>query len=206
MSDAKERIVAAAIQVIAREGLVATSTRKIATEAEVNLAMLHYYFGNKEDLLTAVHYEIMQRTRALPLWSGPIRPDDDVGTILTRDFTAYWRFVEEAPEIQIVQYELTLYSLRNPQAADRAGLQYDLYGELVEARCRQVFEAIRYTCPLPLADLARFIIAGIDGLILQYLSNRDPERVQRDLVHLVEATLALIVPSPSLTPYPGVSS
>ena len=204
MSDAKERIVAAAIQVVAREGLVATSTRKIAAEAGVNLAMLHYYFGNKEDLLAAVHYEIMQRTRALPLWNTPIRPGDDLRAILTGDFTAYWQFVEEAPEIQIVQYELSLYALRNPQAAERTGLQYDLYGELVQARCRQVFEALGYSCPMPLPDLARFIIAGIDGLILQYLSNRDTERAMHDLLYLVTATVALVVPSPSLTSYPGV--
>jgi hypothetical protein len=46
-------------------------------------------------------------------------------------------------------------------------------------------------CAVPLDQLARFVIAGLDGLILQFISNRDPERTQRDLDHLIAAAIAL---------------
>jgi len=41
-------IIAAAVRVLAREGITATTTRKIAAEAEVNQAMIGYYFGGKD--------------------------------------------------------------------------------------------------------------------------------------------------------------
>ncbi|MBI5060641.1 TetR/AcrR family transcriptional regulator [candidate division KSB1 bacterium] len=44
------RILSAARRLFAEQGLEATSTREIADAAEVNLAMIHYYFGSKEQL------------------------------------------------------------------------------------------------------------------------------------------------------------
>lgn len=44
------RILSAARKLFSEQGLAATSTRAIAEEAGVNLAMIHYYYGNKEKL------------------------------------------------------------------------------------------------------------------------------------------------------------
>lgn len=200
MSDARERIIEATIQVIAREGLVGTSTRKIAAEAGVNLAMLHYYFGNKDDLLVAVHQTILQTVRATVADVAPIQPGDDLRSVVTRELTAFWQYVEKTPTAQIVQYELALHALRDPQAHMRARQESGTYNALVAERCQQIFEATRQPCVLPLADLARFIIAGIDGLTLQFLADRDTERARHDLQLLISATLALVAACPSPTP------
>jgi AcrR family transcriptional regulator len=44
------RIIAAARQLFADHGLDGTSIRAIAEKADVNLAMIHYYYGNKDQL------------------------------------------------------------------------------------------------------------------------------------------------------------
>lgn len=44
---------------------------------------------------------------------------------------------------------------------------------------------------LSFAALARFIIAGLDGLILQFISDRNSERARQDLNSLIVATIAL---------------
>jgi TetR/AcrR family transcriptional regulator len=47
-------ILAAARRLFAAQGFAGTSTRSIAEAAGVNLAMIHYYFGNKEQLYRRV--------------------------------------------------------------------------------------------------------------------------------------------------------
>ena len=50
MSDKKQEIINRSIGLFARKGFEGTSIRDIASAAEVNVAMIHYYFGNKEML------------------------------------------------------------------------------------------------------------------------------------------------------------
>lgn len=50
----RERILAAALDLVGREGLGGLTTRKVAAAAGVNLGLVHYYFGTKEKLVGAV--------------------------------------------------------------------------------------------------------------------------------------------------------
>src|SRR5690348_7872107 len=51
MVDTKQKILDTAEQLIGEQGYSATSLRQIISSAGVNLAAVHYHFGNKEDLL-----------------------------------------------------------------------------------------------------------------------------------------------------------
>lgn len=62
--DLRERLLDAAIACFVRQGIAATPLRAIATEAGVTPALLHYYFGDKEQLQEAVIAE-----RVLPAFS-----------------------------------------------------------------------------------------------------------------------------------------
>lgn len=55
--EARERILEAAARLFAARGFAATTVRDIATAAGLNLAMIHYYFGNKEGLYRAIFEE-----------------------------------------------------------------------------------------------------------------------------------------------------
>lgn len=52
--DLRPRLLDAAIACFVRTGIAATSLRAIATEAGVTPALLHYYFGSKEQLVDAL--------------------------------------------------------------------------------------------------------------------------------------------------------
>ena len=67
----RERLLAAAIAVVAREGLEAASVKAIAVEADVTPGLLHYHFPSKEALLEAAlrqaldaHLEVVRAERA----------------------------------------------------------------------------------------------------------------------------------------------
>jgi len=182
-------IIAATIRVLARDGIAETTTRKISAEAEVNQATLRYYFGSKDDLLFAVLQEMMQTTREVV--QAGISSNSDLHDTIAESIKAFWRHVETAPELQVMQYELTLYALRHPESAWLAKQQYDGYCALVETLFQHNFEALGKQSAVPFAELARFVVAGLDGLILQFISDRDAIRARRDLDHLIYTVIAL---------------
>jgi len=53
-ADLRGRLLDAALARFVAEGINATSLKSIATQAEVTPALVHYYFGNKEQLVSAV--------------------------------------------------------------------------------------------------------------------------------------------------------
>ncbi|GAA3932405.1 TetR/AcrR family transcriptional regulator [Luteimonas lutimaris] len=59
VADQRERLLDAAIACFVRQGISATSLRAIASEAGVTPALLHYYFGDKAQLVDALVEERM---------------------------------------------------------------------------------------------------------------------------------------------------
>ena len=65
-TDQRERLLDAALACFATEGIRASSIKSIARQAGVTPALVHYYFGSKDDLQAAVVEErLMQVTEAL---------------------------------------------------------------------------------------------------------------------------------------------
>ena len=95
--DLRERVLDAAIACYTRQGIAATSLRSIATEAGVNPALLHYYFGDKEQLREAVIAE-----RVLPAFSTLREPvlaaaGEDVAGLVAGFVQGVGRLVAEHP-------------------------------------------------------------------------------------------------------------
>lgn len=74
----RDRIIAAAIQAFARDGLQGATTRAIAQEAGVNEVTLFRHFQNKEGLLAAVMTQVVQSNHRASLeneaeWTGNLK-------------------------------------------------------------------------------------------------------------------------------------
>jgi len=52
--DKREKIILSATELFSTQGFEGTSVREIATDADVNVAMINYYFGSKEKLFESV--------------------------------------------------------------------------------------------------------------------------------------------------------
>jgi AcrR family transcriptional regulator len=187
--DRRAEILQATVQVLARDGIAATTTRKIASEAGVNQATLRYYFGSKDSLLRAVLQEMMRSMQQVVQES--IRFEGDIRESIARSMRAFWSHVEQHTELQVMQYELTLYALRNPTSAWLAKQQYEGYNEVVETLLRTSFDRSDEKCAINYAELARFIVGGMDGIILQFVSDRDEQRARTDIEHLIQAVEGL---------------
>jgi AcrR family transcriptional regulator len=166
--ETRARIIRGALEALENGGMEALTTRKIAASAGVKLATLHYYFDSKESLLLAVLDDLIADMdtayrQDMPM---PADPLDRVEGLIR----ASWRYVQRTRNKQLAQTELTLYALRTQGADWLAARQYGAYidfyskmifdgmGEMTEEKSR-IGSAV-----------ARFMLIGIDGLILQNFS------------------------------------
>jgi AcrR family transcriptional regulator len=87
-SDTRERILTRARELFARNGIGNTSIRSIAAAAEVDAALVHHYFGTKEQLFAAaVHIPIDPMEVIGPLREVPI---DQLGLVLPSVLLPLW--------------------------------------------------------------------------------------------------------------------
>ena len=59
--NSKQRILEAATKLFAQNGFDAVSTRKICKKASVNLCMISYYFGGKQELYDAIIDDLIEK-------------------------------------------------------------------------------------------------------------------------------------------------
>jgi AcrR family transcriptional regulator len=164
-----EELVQAAIKVIAREGVAAATTRKIAQEAGVPLGTVHYWFSDKNDLFEDVIREVVDRLEKAVAGRdlAPTGTSADVSSGLR---AAWAQIAEDDPGAQLGMYELTALAVRTPAMRGLARMQYASYRGLVARALEQAAPGLGDRREALLAEL---ISATFDGLCLAWLA--DPE-------------------------------
>ena len=184
------QIVAAARVVITRDGVAGTTVRAVAQEAGIPLGTLQYVFPAKQQLLRAVIEDLVEELASNLLSS--VSPDADLEYAIGHGIRTFWNdlVVGDAEGVQLAQYELTTYALRTAGLEELARWQYERYTDVVAGWLQ------RAATPVDARRLARLIVAGIDGLILQYVVNPDPDRGRDD----IEAMIAMITHHAAMRP------
>ncbi|WP_330297900.1 TetR/AcrR family transcriptional regulator [Streptomyces sp. NBC_00503] len=173
----QERIRLAARSEFAARGYDKTSVRGIAKAAGVDPALVHHYFGSKDDLFAAAIELTMEPALVIPqiLGSGP----EGIGERLARYFLGIWENpVSRAPLLAVIRSALT-------HEAAAAVLRRLILRRVLE----RVAAELNVPDPTFRAELAASHMIGI--AILRYvlqvepLASADPERI----VALVAPTL-----------------
>lgn len=87
-SDTREKILASARDLFARNGIGNTSIRAIASDAGVDPALVHHYFGTKEKLFTAaINVAFDPALILVPLRTAPV---EELGRILPSLILPVW--------------------------------------------------------------------------------------------------------------------
>ncbi len=95
-ADVRARLLDAALACFVRDGIAATSLRRIAIEAGVTPAMLHYYFGDKEQLLAELAAERITPAVA-QLRAALMAAGDDIHGLVVAFVRGMMRSIEANP-------------------------------------------------------------------------------------------------------------
>lgn len=94
--DLRQRLLEAALACFVRKGIAATTLRDIASEAGVTPALLHYYFGDKDQLQA----EVIEQ-KIIPIFVAlrePLsRAGDDIAALIAGFVSGIGRIVAEHP-------------------------------------------------------------------------------------------------------------
>ena len=168
----RDRIIAGARDALEKDGIESLTTRKIAASADVRLATLHYYFDSKESILLAV-LEDMIGDMSVSYEAAALARDPDA--CIAELLRLIWFYIRKTRERQIAQYELTIYALRTNNAQWLAERQYKAYIDFYSRFVPDVPGLSEDERTRISKSLARFILIGIDGLILQAFALDDDE-------------------------------
>lgn len=189
------QIVAAAMRVLSDVGVAGTTLRGVAAEAGIPLGTLHYVFPSKDQLLRAVIAAVMDDV--VDAVRADLQLDRGVAHALRQGVTNFWStLVENDTGLQIMQYELAMYSVRSEGSGGLAQLQYERYTALVTEFCAQAAQAAGERCAVDFDSLGRLALALVDGLIVQYVTNPDSGRARRDLDRAIEMIVQFADPQP----------
>lgn len=177
VQDRRTALVAAAVRVIARDGVAAASTRAVVAEAGMSLASLHYAFESREALLAAVVEEVTgSEQAAAEAGLLPIMPGDDLTGVIRSGLDRYLDLLAADPERELALLDLAVWSARTSSAG---GAQYRAYLAAARSSLTAAARATGTHWTVPLDEVARLLVLVTDGLTLAWLADRDSAAARR---------------------------
>ena len=192
VSHRRRSLVDAAVRVISAEGVAKATTRRIAEEAGVSAAIVHYAFTTKDDLFQAVYESLT--ADAFTEIGAHISPGVglEVGTRQVLNGFAMWIKGDRNAVLGLL--ELTAWSLRN---ADSRHLATRVYRRHLDLTAGLLAEAAPEVDSVTHLTVARVIHMALDGIYLQWRALGDDSL--EDLVPVAQAMLIGILPRPGQT-------
>jgi AcrR family transcriptional regulator len=168
--DGRDALLSAVIEVVGEKGLRGVTYRAVASRAGVNHTLVTHHFGSIEGLLAATMEWAIHRSI------------EETGLEKIADFDENFAdsllaTVSREPELQLFQFEMLLESRRNPEVRALVERLYANYMSTVEDALRQ--RGLNVDDGASLA-----IFAALDGLMLQFLTISDPEKIRAAVIQI----------------------
>lgn len=185
----RRAILEATLRLIGDRGPEAVTHRAVAAEAGVPLASITYYFGSRDGLLDEALHHVAEEEMAALRASVSAPPADASPDGLADLLVGLLEHgLADGGRTLVAEYELWLEAARRPplRASARAWNEVEL--DAAEPWLRALGSRT------PRAD-ARVLVAAIDGLGLEVLSDDDPAAAARavrpTVLRLIRAVLAV---------------
>ncbi|MFC0582213.1 TetR/AcrR family transcriptional regulator [Micrococcoides hystricis] len=199
LAQRSQQFVEAAARVIAREGVSAATTRRIAAEADAPLASLHYCFRSKEELMEQVYKHLSEDyARALT----PLSEDAGLEETVSGHLRRIWKRIVASPWEQITTFELLLRATRMQDEAEKnrnEQINSGMYGAWTRSTASIFGEGAArsglHVSEERLTTVARIAIAGIDGITLQHISDSHEDTCEEVVEDLIQACIHLLDPN-----------
>lgn len=185
----RDQLLEAAARVFARCGYRDASMAEIASEAGFSKGALYWNFESKEELFFALLDQLDERLRLLIPLAGAPPAEHDVTAELSQGLAA---LLAQNRHMAQLFHEYSALAVRDPELsaryAKRNAMLRQEFGRAIEAR----FEAIGVRLTMPAERLATVVIALVDGLSIERLTEPDsvPDDLFGEVLLLIEAGMA----------------
>jgi AcrR family transcriptional regulator len=186
-SDAPDRILSAAYEVLRDDGYVGVTTAKVAAASGQNKAMISYYYGSKQGLVAAVARRVSETlTKEVLAEVDSAKTPGDLVTAMTK---ALWAVMDRDPGLQRVYFDLSSHAVVDREVG---GIMLEMK-EGHRAILREVLRGLDAEIAADELDaIAIFIISGLEGLSLERLDRGDSPALRRASEIFIGASIAAI--------------
>lgn len=186
-SERRAALIEAALRVVSRHGIAQATTRAIVAEAGMSLASFHYAFDSRDELIDELIATVVAREQAAVI--PEVVPGQGLREVLESGILRYFEHLRADPEHEQAMLELTQYALRSPDRHPLALAQYARYAELAERSLGLAADVADAAWRVPVAQVARVLVAFTDGLTLTWLVDRD-DAAARAVAHAAADALS----------------
>jgi AcrR family transcriptional regulator len=161
----KEQVLHAARSVLQRDGVGNLTIRSVATEADVNLALIHYHFHSRDGLLLAVledlNGDLLARQRGMY-----DRPDMTLADKWRQAVAFYHQDLESGYVRTLL--ELAAHGYTNPQMAERVRAVMGAWQDLLHDVIASTVQRLHITSVEP-AELTSMVVSFWYGMEQRHL-------------------------------------
>jgi AcrR family transcriptional regulator len=184
-ASSREQLLEAATRVFARSGYHGASMSEIAAEAGFSKGALYWNFTSKEDLFFALLDELDSHLSVLIAASALVPIDEQRQQELSRGLSAV---LDNGRDVVRLFHEYSALAVRDPKVAARYAARNARIREELAASARMRHEASGVPLAIPPEDLATAMIALVDGLSMQQLTEPDavPEELFGQILSLID--------------------
>lgn len=179
-ADERRRLLlAAALRVMKREGIVAATTRAICAEAGMPHGAFHYCFHTKKELYAALLASDIDidLEGAWPSVSSEATPHENIRTLML----AFWAQIEADPDAQLVLFELRSFALRDPEFQELPAWEHKAALEKASGYVSRLADEAGLVYVQDERLLAEFVLTALDGIAWAWLMHRDNQLARASL-------------------------
>ena len=188
-SGARERVLAAGLEVLKAEGYAGLTTAKVAARSGQNKALIAYHFGSKQGLVAEVGSEVSESITTEVI--GGLGRTETVEQLVRGVMAGLWRVMDRDERLARLYFDLAAVSVveRDVRAVMRE--MKDSWRKVV---AELLLAASDGPAPRRAEAAAVYVIAGLEGLALERLDRGETKALADALEMFVSATSAAISP------------
>jgi AcrR family transcriptional regulator len=196
LRSSRDQLLGAASRVFARSGYHGASMGAIAAEAGFSKGALYWNFASKEDLFFALLDELDEHLRALIAAAAAAPMDREITGELSRGLSVV---LENGRDVVLLFHEYSALAVRDPKVAARYAERNMRLREELARSTRARHEAAGIPLAIPAEHVATAMIALVDGLSIQQLTEPDvvPEDLFGQIIALIEDGMTLRAKEPT---------
>lgn len=165
----------AAVEVIAGNGIDGATTRRIAEQAQANVAMLHYCYDSKEDLFADVYEFVTGRYREVIEGSDPHTTLPEAAQHILRGVMECYL---ESPSFTAATFELVNWARR--QHGSRGIAVYDQAFDALRKALREA-GATEPATPEVIDEVAYVLATLADGFAVNWMTYGDADAARQQM-------------------------
>lgn len=196
-SDAPDRILVAAYEVLKRDGYAGLTTAKVAAASGQNKALIAYHFGSKQGLVAAVARRVSEAITEEVL-AGVGEPST-ARELVHGLADGVWRALDRDEGLQRVYFDLASQSVVEQQVGE-------IMREMKEGHRAVLRELLQGLADGPserdLDPIIVYLVAGLEGLSLERLDRGETAELRRARELFVESASTVVAGTSRKPPPP----